>query len=83
MTQPSDRDRTTNAPPFDPLNPTPEEDADMVAGYMDGYARAAPTRESIAYAWGRGSAARDRGDEPDAQRREVERRSREQFRHGR
>lgn len=25
---------TTNAPPFDPLNPTPEEQDDMVAGYM-------------------------------------------------
>lgn len=65
---------TTNAPPFDPLNTTPEEDDDMVAGYLDGYAKRPPSRESIAYAWGRGSAGRDRGDEPDAQRRDVERR---------
>lgn len=24
----------SNAPPFDPINPTPEEQADMVAGYL-------------------------------------------------
>jgi hypothetical protein len=65
---------TTNQPPFDPLNPTPEEQADMAQGFMDGYAKRPPARESLAYAWGRGSAARDHGDEPDEQRREVERR---------
>lgn len=63
-----------NAPPFDPLNPTPEEEADMVAGYLDGWRRISPRRETLAYAWGRGSAGRDRGDEPDDERREVERR---------
>lgn len=25
---------STNAPPFDPLNPTPEEAEDMLAGYL-------------------------------------------------
>lgn len=71
------QNQTTNAPSFDPLNPTPEEHDDMVAGYLDGRAGRSPSRDSIAYAWGRGSAARDRGDEPDAQRREVEARLRE------
>jgi hypothetical protein len=71
-------DTMVNQPPFDPLNPTPEEDADMVQGFMDGYAKIPPTRDSLAYAWGRGSAARDHGDEPDEQRREVERRHFEQ-----
>lgn len=70
----------SNAPPFDPLNCSPEEEADMVAGYIDGARGVPPTRESLAYAWGRGSAARDRGDEPDAQRQEVELRRREALR---
>lgn len=69
--------QTTNTPPFDPLFPSPEEEADMTAGYMDAWARRPPSRDNIAYAWGRGSAARDRGDEPDEQRREVEARLRE------
>jgi hypothetical protein len=64
-----------NQPPFDPLNPTPAEESDMAAGYMDAWQRKPPARDSLAYAWGRGSAGRDRGDEPDAQRRDVERRS--------
>lgn len=72
-----------NAPAFDPLNATPTERDDMAAGYMDAWANRPPSRESIAYAWGRGSAARDRGDEPDAERREVERRMGEMMRHGR
>lgn len=72
-------DPTTNRPPFDPLNPTSEEQADMVQGFMDGYAKRPPSRDSLAYAWGRGSAARDHGDEPDEQRREVERRQFEQI----
>ncbi len=70
----------TNTPAFDPLNPTPEEETDMFDGYLDGWRRHPPRRESIAYAWGRGSAARDRGDEPDDQRREVERRMGEKMR---
>lgn len=69
-----------NKPAFDPLNPTPAEEADMFEGYLDGWRRLPLNRESLAYAWGRGSAARDRGDEPDEQRREVERRMREMFR---
>jgi hypothetical protein len=78
-----DRSQTTNQPPFDPLNPTPEEGADMVAGYMDAWSRKPPSRDSLAYAWGRGSVGRDRGDEPDEQRREVERRMSERMRCGR
>lgn len=78
-----DGNRASNMPLFDPLDLTPEEEADMIAGYLEGRAGQSPTRESIAYAWGRGSAARDRGDEPDAQRREVERRIVERMRHGR
>lgn len=65
---------TRNAPAFDPLAPSDAEADDMLAGYLDGHAGRPPSRETIAYAWGRGSAARDRGDEPDAERREVERR---------
>lgn len=72
----------SNAPSFDPLRASPEEEADMAAGYRDGWAKRPPTRESIAYAWGRGSAARDRGDEPDAERRAVERRMGEVMRRG-
>lgn len=71
---------SNNQPPFDPLNATPEEDDDMLAGYREGRRGLPPSRESLAYAWGRGSASRDRGDEPDAQRREVERRYGEQLR---
>lgn len=72
----SNPETATNRPAFDPLNPTPEEAADMVRGFIDGYAKPPPpfALDSLAYAWGRGSAARDHGDEPDAQRREVERR---------
>lgn len=73
----------SNQPTFDPLNPTPEEDDDMLWGYMDGHAKRPPSRESLAYAWGRGSAARDKGDEPDVQRVEVERRMGEMMRNGR
>ena len=73
---------TSNAPSFDPLNATEAETADMTLGYMDGYARLPPKRESLAYAWGRGSALRDRGDEPDAERRAVERRMGEMMRRG-
>lgn len=69
--------RPTNQPSFDPINPTADEEAEMVQGYMHGYAKKPPSSESLAYAWGRGSAARDHGDEPDEQRREVERRLRE------
>lgn len=72
----------SNQPKFDPLNPTPEEQEDMTAGYLDGWRGHPPSRESIAYAWGRGSAARDRGDEADAERREVERRLGERLRRG-
>lgn len=71
---------TTNQPGFDPLNPTPEEEDDMAEGYLDAWRRKPPTRDSLAYAWGRGSAGRDRGDEPDVQRREVERRMGEKMR---
>lgn len=74
MSKHDDESTPTNQPAFDPLNPTPEEEADMVAGYLDAWNRRPPIRDSLAYAWGRGSAGRDRGDEPDAQRREVERR---------
>jgi len=55
----------------------------MTAGYMDAWSGRPPSRETIAYAWGRGSAARDRGDEPDEQRRDVERRMGERMQHGR
>ena len=79
----NDQSKTANTPPFDPLNPTSSEEADMVEGYTDAWVGRAPTRDSIAYAWGRGSAARDRGDEPDEQRREVERRMREKMNGGR
>lgn len=73
-------DQTTNTPKFDPLNPTTEEQADMAAGYIEGWARKPPSRDSIVYAWGRGSAARDRGDEPDSDRLTVEARLRERLR---
>ena len=74
--------QTTNQPAFDPLNPTPEESDDMVTGYVDAWSHRPPTRDSLAYAWGRGSASRDHGDEPDDQRRDVERRMGEKMRHG-
>ena len=63
---------TGNAPAFDPLNCSAAEEGDMIAGYLDGWAQRPPTRESMAYAWGRGSALRDRGEPPDDERRAVE-----------
>ena len=77
------REQTTNAPQFDPLNCSAADEADMMAGYLDAWGHKPPSRDSIAYAWGHGSAARDRGDEPDEQRREVERRHGEKIRNGR
>lgn len=42
----------SNAPPFDPLHPTKQEAADMMAGYMEGRGPPRPDA-SIAYAYGR------------------------------
>ncbi len=41
---------TSNAPNFDPLNPTPEEQEQVVEGYRDGFTgRPPPTVTSAAY----------------------------------
>lgn len=42
----------TNQPPFDPLHATPEEEDDMVAGYLEGSGSPRPDA-SLAYAHGR------------------------------
>ena len=44
---------STNAPPFDPIEPTPEEEAEMVAGYLAaGGGGAKPDLASAAYEHG-------------------------------
>jgi hypothetical protein len=58
---------STNQPPFDPLEPTPEEDDDMLAGYRDGFHNRPISRDTIAYAHGWHNGVCDRAGtyEPD------------------
>ena len=43
----------SNAPDFDPLNATPEQDADMVAGFLAAYA-GKPMADLASIAWEHG-----------------------------
>ena len=66
---------TTNAPPFDPLHPSPDEDADMLAGYLDGAAGRPPRDDaSLAYAHGRRNGVNDRAGTCDPEQRALARR---------
>jgi hypothetical protein len=66
---------TSNAPPFDPLHPSPAEADDMVAGYQDGIAGRPPRDDgSIAYAHGRRNGINDRAGTADPEQRELARR---------
>lgn len=43
---------STNAPPFDPLHPTPEQERDMMAGYLAAKNGTKPPDASMAYEHG-------------------------------
>lgn len=62
----------SNAPEFDPLNPTPEEQGDMQAGYRDGCAGRPPREDgSLAYAHGRRNGVNDRAHTSDEDQRAL------------
>lgn len=71
---------TTNAPPFDPLNPTPEDADDMLAGYLASGRDDAvkPDLASMAFEHGWRMGRNDRGKVVDEDQRELARRYREQ-----
>lgn len=65
----------SNAPPFDPLNATREEEVDMVRGYRDGRnGRPEPPITSMAYDHGRRNAVSDRTKILDDDQRALARR---------
>lgn len=66
---------SSNQPPFDPLNATDEEEADMLAGYRDGRAdRPPPLVTSAAYDHGRRNGVNDRLKTTEPEMRELARR---------
>lgn len=70
---------TSNAPSFDPLRPTPEEDSDMVAGYLAAGASAPKPRiTSVAFDHGWRIRKNDRAGVIDDDQHELARRYREQ-----
>ena len=75
---------TTNAPPFDPINPTKEEDDDMVAGYLAAWrGELRPDLASVAFEHGYRMARNDRAGVVDADQPELARRYLEQQRQAR
>jgi hypothetical protein len=65
----------SNAPDFDPLNCTPEQEVDLVKGYRDGLmGREPPAVTSIAYDTGRRNGTNDRAGIADPEQRLVARR---------
>jgi len=63
---------SNNQPTFDPLNPSPEEEDDMVRGYRDGLAgREGPAITSIAYDHGRRNGANDRAGVADKEQHDL------------
>jgi hypothetical protein len=65
----------TNAPPFDPLNPTPEEEMEMFAGYLAGGQRGPkPLLASAAFEHGWRMRRNDKAGVADDDQRELARR---------
>lgn len=61
-----------NAPAFDPVNPSPEEDRDMLRGYRDAWnGHAPPPITSFAYDHGRRMATNDRAGRVDPDQAEI------------
>lgn len=72
---------SANAPPFDPLNPTPDEELEMFAGYLAaGPLRAGrkPALPSVAFEHGWRMRLNDMAGVVDDDQRELARRHREQ-----
>ncbi len=64
-----------NEPAFDPLNPTPQEDCDIVAGYFAAFKDdALPNNASIAFEHGWRMRRNDMAHVVDADQRELARR---------
>lgn len=71
----------TNAPTFDPLNASPQEEADMRRGYHDGRNDVPPPRvTSAAYDHGRRNGVSDRTGHVEPDQRDLARRFLEQQR---
>lgn len=58
---------TTNQPEFDPLHCTQSEEDEMMTGYLDGFKNRPPSRDTLAYAWGRRNGVNDRLGVVDAE----------------
>lgn len=70
---------SANAPPFDPLHPTPEQQDDMTAGYLAaGSGGPKPDLASIAYEHGWRMRRNDMAGVADDDQRELARRWREE-----
>jgi hypothetical protein len=66
---------TTNAPSFDPIKASPEEEAEMVAGYLAAWrGEARPDLASVAFEHGYRMARNDRAGVVDADQPELARR---------
>lgn len=75
---------TTNAPPFDPIEASPEEEGDMVAGYLAAWrGEPRPDLASIAFEHGYRMARNDRTGVTDADQPELARRYLEKQRRAR
>ncbi len=73
---------TANAPPFDPIEASPEEEAEMVAGYLATWrGEPRPDLSSVAFEHGYRMARNDRlgirdADQPELARRFLEKQRR-------
>ena len=56
---------SNNQPPYDPLNPTTQEDDDIFVGYREGFAGVKATKDSLAYAHGRRNGSNGRAKTAD------------------
>ncbi len=75
----SDFGRGSNEPPFDPLHPTPEEEADMLAGYMAADTGKKPDDASVAFEHGWRMRRNDIAGVVEDDQRELARRRREEI----